>query len=62
MKLEYTCTNRACPEKDKNQYRLALPAELAMDDHNIADIFCPKCKRMLVRTGQNEKGHLQTGT
>lgn len=50
MKLKYKCTNGACRKSGEREKRLSIPAEIAMDDKNIAVMFCPKCKRELKRT------------
>ncbi len=47
MKIKYECTNDGCREKHEQRHQLDLPAELVMDEKNVADMFCPKCKRKL---------------
>ena len=47
MKLKFKCTNGLCREKNEHEHRLDLPAELVMDEKNIAVMYCPKCKRKL---------------
>lgn len=47
MTIKYQCTNKGCPKKNDHRHRLALPAELVMDEKNVAVMYCPKCKRKL---------------
>lgn len=47
MTIKYKCTNNGCDENKDHGHRLALPAELVMDEKNVAMMFCPKCKRKL---------------
>ena len=47
MKLKYECTNDWCRRKNDHQQQLDLPAELVMDEQNVAEMYCPKCKRKL---------------
>lgn len=49
MKVKYKCTNVSCRKKGEHEHRVDLPAEMVMDDRNVADMFCPKCKRKLKR-------------
>ena len=47
MTLKYECTNAWCHKKNDNQQQIDLPAELVMDEKNVAEMYCPKCKRKL---------------
>ena len=47
MKMEYKCTSRVCRNEDGKGKRLVLPAEMVMDDRNIAVMYCPVCKKAL---------------
>lgn len=47
MTLKYECTNEGCREKNERRHELDLPAELVMDEQNVAEMYCPKCKRKL---------------
>jgi len=49
MKLKYKCTNSQCRRKSKDQHRLDLPAEMVMDEQNVAVMYCPKCKSKLMQ-------------
>ena len=44
----YKCTNDSCCEKDEPEYEICFAEEL-VDDQNLADMFCPKCKSKLQR-------------
>lgn len=50
MKVEFICTSETCAKKGQKTHQVVLPAEMVMDDRNIAAIFCPKCKRKLERS------------
>lgn len=50
MKVEFKCTSDACCKKNQKTPQLVLPAEMVMDDRNIAVIYCPKCKCQLERS------------
>lgn len=49
MKIKFQCTNGFCCENSNKEHLFVLPAEMVMDEKNIAVIFCPKCKRELKR-------------
>jgi hypothetical protein len=49
MILKYKCTDPLCREKNQTVHRVDLPAEMVMDDRNMATLYCPKCKRKLTR-------------
>ncbi len=43
MDLCYKCENRDCSYPGDKDYELILSLEGIMDEHNLADIFCPHC-------------------
>ncbi len=43
MFYAYVCKDKTCAEKESSVFRLEIPSEAVMDDHNIATIFCRKC-------------------
>ena len=47
MKLKFCCDNKDCTKKYSKQYKYVILIEAVMDENNIANIFCPRCKRPL---------------
>lgn len=47
MKLKFECQSGACRETGDQRHLLVLPAEMVLDDQNMATMFCPKCKERL---------------
>lgn len=55
----YTCKNKICAEREGTVFRLEIPSEAVLDDHNLATIFCRKCGKALTnertpKNGENE--------
>jgi hypothetical protein len=50
MKIKFKCTNSSCCNSNTKEHQLVLPVEVVMDEKNMAVMFCPKCKRKLIRT------------
>lgn len=49
MEKKYCCTNPECTKEDKDGFVKVLNQESIMDEQNIAQMFCPRCKERLVR-------------
>ena len=49
MKLKFYCDNKDCTKKYSKQYEYEILIEAVMDENNIANIFCPRCKRPLIQ-------------
>jgi hypothetical protein len=49
MKLKFYCDNKDCAKKNSKQYEYEILIEAVMDENNIANIFCPRCKRSLTQ-------------
>lgn len=46
--VKFICVNEWCEINEQAHY-FTFPPELVMDEENIADMFCPKCQRLLKR-------------
>ena len=49
MKEKFCCTNPKCAKDDKTGIVMTLDDESIMDEKNLAQMFCPRCKSRLVR-------------
>lgn len=49
MKEKFCCTNPHCHKEDKSGIVITLDQESIMDEKNLAQMFCPRCKSRLVR-------------
>jgi len=49
MKVKYYCHNLDCAGEGSKPSVLEIPYSMIDEDH-IAEIFCPRCKRTLVRS------------
>lgn len=47
MKKKYCCTNPECVKDEQTNVAIALDQESVMDEQNVAQMFCPKCKSRL---------------
>ena len=47
-KVKFMCVNEWC-EVNAQAHCITFPLELIMDEKNIAEMFCPKCQRLLKR-------------
>ena len=47
MKEKFRCTNEACAKDHPDG--VTLEQESIMDEQNLAQMFCPRCKSRLVR-------------
>lgn len=47
MKTKFYCTNPQCCGEDKEGFIMVLPMESIMDEKNVAQMFCPRCKEPL---------------
>lgn len=54
MKERFCCTNPDCA-KDNEGIVMTLDEESIMDEKNLAQMFCPKCKSRLVRLEEASK-------
>ncbi len=48
MEKKYCCNNPECRENEKEAYVMVLNQESVMDEQNLAQMFCPRCKSRLV--------------
>ncbi len=48
MEKKYCCTNPECTKEKKEVFVKVLNQESVMDEQNIAQMFCPRCKARLV--------------
>lgn len=55
MKERYCCTNPDCAKKDETGIVMTLDDESIMDEKNLAQMFCPRCKSRLVRFEEASK-------
>ncbi len=56
MELTYICENKSCTHVDTEPFSMKLKMDAVMDEKNIADIFCPHCKRPLNKENESEAG------
>lgn len=49
MEKKFCCINPECPQDDEGVFVKVLSQESIMDEQNIAQMFCPRCKSRLVR-------------
>jgi competence CoiA-like predicted nuclease len=55
MEKKYCCTNPECTKEKKEVFVKVLNQESVMDDKNVAQMFCPKCKsRLVLCEGENK--------
>jgi hypothetical protein len=55
MKERFCCTNPDCAKEDKTGIVMTLDYEVIMDEKNMAQMFCPKCKSRLTRLEDTSK-------
>jgi hypothetical protein len=55
MEVKYCCTNPDCKNEDNSAVVKALEQESIMDDKNLAQMFCPKCKSRLTACEDTSK-------
>lgn len=48
MEKKFCCNNPECTEDEKDTYVIVLSQESVMDEQNLAQMFCPRCKSRLV--------------
>ncbi len=48
MEKKYCCSNPECKNDENQGYVKVLNQESVMDEQNIAQMFCPRCKSRLV--------------
>jgi len=58
MEITYICENKSCTHVDKEPFSMKLKMDAVMDEKNIADMFCPHCKRSLNKENKSEAGQL----
>jgi hypothetical protein len=49
--MDYYCTAPSCSYDGDGPYKLSLPAEACIDEHNCAIVFCPHCQSHMVING-----------
>ncbi|MCG8687498.1 MAG: hypothetical protein MI892_21660 [Desulfobacterales bacterium] len=54
MEKKYYCNNPECPEGSKEGVVKVLKQESVMDEKNVAQMFCPKCKSRLISYEKEE--------
>lgn len=47
MEKEFYCPNPQCTDKEEGTYVKVLNQESVMDEQNLAQMFCPRCKTRL---------------
>ena len=50
MGIKYCCENKTCCYPGTNRFEMAFASEAIMDHDNIAETFCPFCKKKMVLT------------
>ncbi|MCP4023534.1 MAG: hypothetical protein GY729_16935 [Desulfobacteraceae bacterium] len=45
MHIKYHCTNQNCSYPGVTQFEMTFKSETIADDHNVATLFCPFCKK-----------------
>ena len=48
MEKKFICTDKACIKKHKEPYIKVIEVEGIMDEQNIAQMYCPRCKSPLI--------------
>ncbi len=48
MEKKYCCKNPECTDNENESYVMVLNQESVMDEQNLAQMFCPRCKSRLV--------------
>ncbi|MFZ7126890.1 MAG: hypothetical protein ACOWWM_12125 [Desulfobacterales bacterium] len=55
--MEYYCNNQSCTGGGNVPFRLTLPPEACIDEHNCATVFCPHCQgKMSIADGPEPAG------
>ncbi|MDD9302100.1 MAG: hypothetical protein HUK40_07040 [Desulfobacter sp.] len=49
MKDRFYCDNPECRDREGKTIVVVMNQESIMDDDNLAQMFCPKCRSRLVR-------------
>ncbi|MCG2775495.1 MAG: hypothetical protein L6406_07440 [Desulfobacterales bacterium] len=62
MKLRFYCDNKDCAKEKSKPYEYEIPIEAAMEENDIAHIFCPRCKHVLKRVQSIEEKTLHQPT
>jgi hypothetical protein len=47
--MEYHCTYKSCSYEGPGSYIIVIPEEICADEHNCATLFCPHCRKKLVK-------------
>ncbi len=47
--MEFSCFKKGCPYGGKGSYKLKIPPEACVDEHNCATFFCPHCNSELIK-------------
>lgn len=55
MEKRYCCNNPECTGGEKETYVMTLNQESVMDEQNLAEMFCPRCKSRLVECQEESK-------
>lgn len=46
--MEYFCEKKSCDYVGEGPYKLTLPQEACIDEHNCAVVFCPYCQSEMI--------------
>ena len=55
MEKTYCCTNKECSSGDKDEFVMVLDQESIMDEQNLAQMFCPRCKSRLTKCQEEDQ-------
>jgi hypothetical protein len=47
--MNYYCQSEQCTFEGDGPYKLSLPPQVCVDEHNCATIFCPYCHNEMIR-------------
>lgn len=47
MGIKYECKNNNCSYPGMTQFEISFHPEAIMDQNNLAEIFCPFCKKKM---------------
>ena len=53
--MHFYCPEKDCSFKGPGSYEVCLPTEAFVDEHNLADLFCPHCRKPLVKSEEADR-------
>ena len=53
MEIKFRCENENCPSPESESYVKVLEVDAIMDEKNMATLYCPYCKKALVKDSKD---------